>query len=251
MYVIHNNVYSFWFTTKLSCKNELQIKNCFTCLFFVNLGDPSLFGSSLPHFVTADESKQFACDCGDPLISRMACAHRSNEPPVCHESTFYGELQSYDFAKFQTTFQFPTYVCENTLFCSQSSMTDSLVGKVSSHAFIFRMVLIPEPLTTRPITTTTTTEQPTTTTAESTTTREQVVQRRQPVFRQFQRGPVTTRRPPRREFLFRNRSPNANGPPSQRQRMFKLEVGLAQWPVRCSLWSAPDWPGWLLLVNKC
>ncbi|VDM56729.1 unnamed protein product [Angiostrongylus costaricensis] len=38
-----------------------------------------------PHFLFADESKEYKCDCGDPLISQSACARRGTESPSCHE----------------------------------------------------------------------------------------------------------------------------------------------------------------------
>ncbi|KAK6733192.1 hypothetical protein RB195_017135 [Necator americanus] len=70
-----------WVTSRTMKKPDLYVwleQNSYIC-------DLSLFGNSLPHFLSPDESKQFACDCGDPLISRAACARRSNEMPNCHE----------------------------------------------------------------------------------------------------------------------------------------------------------------------
>ncbi|RCN39852.1 hypothetical protein ANCCAN_14218 [Ancylostoma caninum] len=70
-----------WVTSRAMRKPDLYVwleQNSYIC-------DLSLFGSSLPHFVSPDEARQFACDCGDPLISRAACARRGNEVPNCHE----------------------------------------------------------------------------------------------------------------------------------------------------------------------
>ncbi|KHJ95034.1 hypothetical protein OESDEN_05033 [Oesophagostomum dentatum] len=128
-----------WVMSRAMQKPDLYVwleQNSYICKFYQSYyfhRDPSLFGSSLPHFVTADESKQFACDCGDPLVSRMACARHASEPPVCHE--------------------IPD-ICMREYSILFTEFNDRLS----------------EPLTTRPITTTTTTEPPTTTTTEFTTT---------------------------------------------------------------------------------
>ncbi|EPB77428.1 hypothetical protein ANCCEY_03496 [Ancylostoma ceylanicum] len=151
--------------------------------------DLSLFGSSLPHFVSPDEARQFACDCGDPLISRAACARRGNEVPTCHE-------------------------------------IPDLCMREYSILFTETGDRLAQPLTTRA--TTTTTEPPTTTTEFVTTIRVPPPpqplppQRRQPFFRKFQRQPATTRRPLRREFVFRNRVPTRR--PLRRQKTFQLRL---------------------------
>ncbi|VDL70981.1 unnamed protein product [Nippostrongylus brasiliensis] len=41
-------------------------------------------GGIMPRFLSPDESKQFNCACGDPLISQAACARKGNEMPTCH-----------------------------------------------------------------------------------------------------------------------------------------------------------------------
>ncbi|KJH45823.1 hypothetical protein DICVIV_08116 [Dictyocaulus viviparus] len=59
-------------------------RNSYICEFKKHaLGDLSTTEGD-PRFLFPDESKQFACDCGDPLISRSACARHSTNSPTCH-----------------------------------------------------------------------------------------------------------------------------------------------------------------------
>ncbi|KAL6733387.1 hypothetical protein Aduo_004037 [Ancylostoma duodenale] len=170
-----------WVTSHAMRKPDLYVwleQNSYIC-------DLSLFGSSLPHFLSPDEARQFACDCGDPLISRAACARHANEVPTCHE--------------------IPD-LCMREYGILFTEVGDRLA----------------QPLTTKA--TTTTTEPPTTTKEFLTTIRVlPPPQRRQPFLRKFQRQPVTTRRPLRREFVFRNRVPlRDTRRPLRKQKTFPL-----------------------------
>ncbi|KAK6013144.1 hypothetical protein OSTOST_21598 [Ostertagia ostertagi] len=69
-----------WVTSFAVIKPDLYVwleQNSYIC-------DLSLSGDA-PRFLTADESKQFKCECGDPLVSRRACSRRGDDLPICTE----------------------------------------------------------------------------------------------------------------------------------------------------------------------
>ncbi|WKX96011.1 hypothetical protein Q1695_012457 [Nippostrongylus brasiliensis] len=151
-------------------------------------------GGIMPRFLSPDESKQFNCACGDPLISQAACARKGNEMPTCHSIP---DLCMREYA---------------ILFTETSDR-------------------LAQPLTTRPSTVATTHPPPSSTSTAASTSRAVLVGRR-PVpspstLRQLQRLPQRpTRRPFNREFLFRNRTPSRVGTRpkgAQRQNTFPLQ----------------------------
>ncbi|WKX96010.1 hypothetical protein Q1695_012457 [Nippostrongylus brasiliensis] len=152
-------------------------------------------GGIMPRFLSPDESKQFNCACGDPLISQAACARKGNEMPTCHSIP---DLCMREYA---------------ILFTETSDR-------------------LAQPLTTRPSTVATTHPPPSSTSTAASTSRAVLVGRR-PVpspstLRQLQRLPQRpTRRPFNREFLFRNRTPSRVGTRpkgAQRQNTFPLQL---------------------------
>ncbi|XGW12206.1 hypothetical protein V3C99_013137, partial [Haemonchus contortus] len=179
-----------WVTGLAMIKPDLYVwleQNSYIC-------DQSFFGNG-PRFLTPDESKQFSCDCGDPLVSRSACSRKADDLPTC---TAIPDL------------------CMKEYIILFTETADRLS----------------QPLTTRASTTEETTTTAATTTAEATTTETPsttvttTTSRRQSIsFRPIQQRQARTRHPVAREFLFRSRSSTraATTTPPRRQNTFSLQ----------------------------